>query len=54
MAKLAKGKKIEEKKTPTQVLLELSSSWDDPRSSEEIVAEIRRSRKKSRNLEEVF
>ena len=31
---LAKGKTIGEMRTPAQVLLELSGSWDDSRSSE--------------------
>ena len=48
---LAKGKKIDEKKTSAQVLLELSGSWEDTRSSAEIIAEIRRGRKNSRKLE---
>ena len=34
---LAKGKKINEKKTSAEILLELSGSWDDLRSSEEII-----------------
>ena len=51
---LAKGKKIDEKKTSAQILLELSGSWDDSRSSDEIVTEIRRSRKNSSKLAEGF
>ena len=51
---LAKGKKIDEKKTSAQILLELSGSWDDSRSSDEIVTEIRRSRKNSSKLTEGF
>ena len=51
---LAKGKKIDEKKTSAQILLELSGSWDDSRSSDEIVTEIRRNRKNSSKLAEGF
>ena len=51
---LAKGKKIDEEKTSAQILLELSGSWDDSRSSDEIVTEIRRSRKNSSKLAEGF
>ena len=51
---LAKGKTIDEMRTPAQVLLELSGSWDDSRSSEVIIREIRKGRKSSRKLEEGF
>jgi len=51
---LAKGKTIGEMRTPAQVLLELSGSWDDSRSSEVIIREIRKGRKSSRKLEEGF
>ncbi len=51
---LAKGKAIDEMKTPAQVLLELSGSWDDSRSSKEIIREIRKGRKSSRKLEAGF
>jgi len=51
---LAKGKAIDEMKTPAQVLLELSGSWDDRRSSEEIIREIKKGRKSSRKLKEGF
>lgn len=48
---LAKGKKMDDQKTSAQVLLELSGSWDDLRSSEEIISEIKRGRRNSRKLE---
>ncbi|MBE9521298.1 MAG: hypothetical protein IME97_09205 [Proteobacteria bacterium] len=51
---LAKGKKIDEKKTSAQILLELSGSWDDSRSSSDIIKEIRKGRKNSRKLEQGF
>ena len=51
---LAKGKKINEKKTSAEILLELSGSWDDLRSSEEIITEIKQGRRNSRKLEKGF
>jgi hypothetical protein len=41
-------------KPPAQVLLELSGSWEDKRDSEEILSEIKRSRKNSAKLKEGF
>jgi hypothetical protein len=37
-------------RTPAQVLLELSGSWDDDRTSEEILGEIRRGRRNSKGV----
>ena len=51
---LAKGKTVDEMKTSAQVLLELSGSWDDSRSSADIIKEIRKGRKNSRKLEKGF
>jgi hypothetical protein len=42
------------RKPPAQVLLELSGSWEDKRKSEEILSEIKRSRKNSAKLREGF
>ena len=53
-ANARKRKKIQEKKTSAQVLLELSGSWDDERSSEEIIMGIKQGRKNSRKLEVGF
>jgi hypothetical protein len=36
-------------KTPAQVLLELSGGWQDERSADEIVADLRQSRRNSSN-----
>ena len=47
---LAKGKPLRTTKTPAQVLLQLSGSWEDERAPDEIVAEIRRARKNSSTL----
>jgi len=41
-------------KMPAQVLLELAGSWEDDKTAEEIVAEIRSARKNSRKLSEGF
>jgi len=47
---LAREKPLRTTKTPAQVLLQLSGSWEDERAPEEIVAEMRRARKNSRTL----
>ena len=44
---LARRKTIEQLKTPAEVLLGLAGSWDDIRPAEEIIAEIKASRKNS-------
>jgi len=41
-------------KSPAEVLLELSGSWDDSRSAEQIVDDIRRARKNSTSRKESF
>jgi len=41
-------------KSPVQVLLELSGSWDDERTTEEIIMDIKRDRKDSKKLEMGF
>ncbi|MFO7665273.1 MAG: hypothetical protein R6V76_01480 [Desulfobacterales bacterium] len=41
-------------KTPAQVLLELSGSWQDDKGGDQIIKEIRQARKKSIKLEEGF
>jgi plasmid stability protein len=51
---LATGKGVERKKTSAESLLELSGSWYDSRSPEEIIAEIRKERKPSKKLQEGF
>ena len=45
---LARSKRFGTLKTPAQVLLELSGSWEDERGAEQIIKEIRVSRKKSK------
>ena len=47
---LAKKHQIRETKTPAQVLLELSGSWDDTRSAKQIVDELKTNRRNSEKL----
>jgi hypothetical protein len=51
---LAKKHQLQETKTPAQVLLELSGSWQDDRTAEEIVKELKAERKASKKLREGF
>jgi len=47
---LAKRYRLRKTKTPAQVLLELCGSWEDDRSAEQIVQELKNARKSSRKL----
>jgi len=47
---LTKAQHIRKGKTPAQVLLDLGGSWEDSRSAEEIVKDLRRARRSSRRL----
>ena len=51
---LAKRKHLTAAKSPAQVLLELSGSWEDDQNAEQIVKEIKSARKSSRKLEKGF
>lgn len=51
---LANRKRFQMTRTPAQILLELSGSWDDSRKPAEIIAEIKRARKDSRKLSNGF
>ena len=51
---ISKKKHLNSIKTPAQVLLELSGSWEDNRKSEDIVKEIKRARKNSKKLKQGF
>ncbi len=51
---LAKRKHLTAAKSPAQVLLELSGSWEDDRNAEQIVREIKSARKSSRKLDKGF
>jgi len=44
---LTKAKHIREGRTPAQVLLDLSGSWEDPRSAEQLVGDLKKARKGS-------
>ena len=47
---LAKRNQVSKLKSPAQVLLELSGTWEDKRSAEEIVRGIRKARRNSKRL----
>jgi len=51
---LSKKRHLDSTKTPAQVLLELSGSWEDSRKPEDIVKEIKRARKNSKKLKQGF
>jgi hypothetical protein len=51
---LARRKHFQALKTPAQVLLELSGSWEDKKSIEQIINEIKVARKNSGKLAEGF
>lgn len=49
---IANRKQFQETKMPAQILLELSGSWEDSRSADEIVSDIKKARKNSLRLKE--
>jgi len=51
---LAKKHRLLKTKTPAQLLLALSGSWEDDRSAEQIVKELKKARKSSRKLAKGF
>jgi len=51
---LAKKQQLQNTKTPAQVLLELSGSWDDAKTPEQIVRMLENARKNSQKLAEGF
>ena len=51
---LAKKEILRQKKTPAQILLELSGSWEDEKKSEEILSELKKARKDSTKLKKGF
>jgi len=51
---MAKKRIVSDTKSPAQVLLDLSGSWDDPRSADQIVSDIKRARKGSKRFESGF
>jgi hypothetical protein len=48
---LTKQHQIEVTKSPVQVLIDLSGSWDDSKSAEKIISDIKKERKNSRYIE---
>ena len=51
---LAREKHLDQLKSPAQVLVELSGSWDDKRKAEDIEMDIKSSRKSSKKLSKGF
>jgi len=51
---LLKKQQVQAIKMPAQVLLELSGAWEDGRTAEEIIADLKRSRKNRPPAKEVF
>jgi hypothetical protein len=56
LLKLYLGRKhqLQKIKTPAQVLLELAGSWEDVRSSENIIKDLKNKRKNSKKLSKGF
>lgn len=51
---LAKEKQIRKTRSPADVLLELAGSWQDSRDADEIISEIRSSRRNSTRFDQIF
>jgi len=51
---LSKKRNIQSAKTPARTLLDLSGSWDDDRTSEDIINEIKSARHRKERLKEGF
>ena len=51
---LARKRHLRTLKTPAQILLDLSGSWEDNRDPAKIVAQIKKVRRNSKKLEEGF
>ena len=49
---IANKKQFEKTKTPAQVLLELSGSWEDNRGADKIISDIKKARKNSSRFKE--
>jgi len=47
---LARKKYLDTQKSPAQVLLEISGSWEDERKAQQIIDEIKRARRDSKKL----
>jgi hypothetical protein len=51
---LLKKQQVQAAKMPAQALLELSGAWEDSRTPEEIIGDLKKSRKNSARAREVF
>jgi hypothetical protein len=51
---LARKSQLQGSRTPAQVLLDLSGSWEDDRPAEQIVKDLKAARKRSRKLRKGF
>jgi hypothetical protein len=51
---LAKKHQLQVKKTPAQILLELSGSWEGTQSPKQIIQELKNARKNSKRLRKGF
>ena len=51
---LARKRHLRTLKTPAQILLDLSGSWEDNRDPAKIVTQIKKARRNSKKLEEGF
>jgi hypothetical protein len=51
---MARKRQVKNFKTPAEVLLELSASWEDERDSETIIAKIKKARKNSKEPQKRF
>jgi hypothetical protein len=51
---MAKKRYVSDSKSPAQVLLDLSGSWEDSRSADQVVSDIKRARKGSKRFAKGF
>jgi hypothetical protein len=51
---LARKRHLRTLKTPAQILLDLSGSWEDNRDPAKIITQIKKARRNSKKLEEGF
>ncbi len=51
---LLKKQQVQAAKMPAQALLELSGAWEDIKTAEEIIGDLKKSRKNSAKAREVF
>jgi len=51
---LSRKKQLRALKTPAQILLDLSGSWENNQDSEKIIAQIKKTRRNSKKLAEGF